>query len=89
MRSEACVSNDISSGTACDDVATSGWLIAASKELTRVRLWANDMRTRGPIRGHHVSLIVWLNGLCVKFVMARSGFEPVTSISAQVFMNLR
>ena len=36
-----------------------GWQLL-NREVTRVRLVANGMRTRGPIHGHHVSLVVWV-----------------------------
>jgi hypothetical protein len=38
-----------------DDMAHFHWLMLASSMLTRVQLMANDMRTRGPIHGRHVS----------------------------------
>jgi hypothetical protein len=47
---------------AAGDVEFIHWLMLANSMLTRVRLWANNMRTRGPTGGHHVSLIVWLFG---------------------------
>jgi hypothetical protein len=42
------------------DVADVGWLIVGESGADTCPLVANDMRTRGPIRGRHVSLIVWL-----------------------------
>jgi hypothetical protein len=82
MTSAAYVSDDVSNIRG-DDVATSGWLTVVESGVDTCPLVANSMRTGGPIRGRHVSLIVWLNGLCVKFVMARTGFEPVTSSTDQ------
>jgi hypothetical protein len=53
--------DDVSDG----DMADVGWLtVGESEEMTRVHLLANGVRTRGPICGHHVSLIVWFILLC-------------------------
>jgi hypothetical protein len=43
--------NDVAS----DDVAGSDWLLEVNDVMTRVWLVASNMRTRGPIPGHHVS----------------------------------
>jgi hypothetical protein len=41
-------------------VATFGWLTVVELGSDTCPLVANGMRTRGPIRGCHVSLIVWV-----------------------------
>jgi hypothetical protein len=51
---------------------------SANTRLTRVRLWANNMRTRGPIGGRHVSPHFWLFGFWFKS-SAAVRFEPATS----------
>jgi hypothetical protein len=43
-------------------VADVGWLRVVESGADTCPLVANGMRTRGPIRGCHVSLIVWLMG---------------------------
>jgi hypothetical protein len=43
-----------------DDVATFGWLTVVELGSDTCPLVANGMRTRGPICGRHVSLIVWV-----------------------------
>jgi hypothetical protein len=42
------------------DVASICWLAVVESGSDTCPLVANGMRTRGPIRGCHVSLIVWL-----------------------------
>ena len=37
----------------------------AYERLTRVLLVANGMLTRGPIRGRHVSLVVWFKSFVI------------------------
>jgi hypothetical protein len=44
-------------------MAVVDWQMWSNERLTRVLLVANGMLTRGPIRGRHVSLVVWLK-LC-------------------------
>jgi hypothetical protein len=41
-------------------VATFGWLTVVESGSDTCPLVANGMRTRGPIRGRHVSLVVWV-----------------------------
>jgi hypothetical protein len=41
-------------------VEISGWLKFFESRSDTCPLVANGMRTRGPIRGHHVSLVVWV-----------------------------
>jgi hypothetical protein len=53
------------------------WQILTGRQLaydilTRVLLVANDMMTHGPIRGRHVSLVVWFKSLSL------AGVDPTT-----------
>jgi hypothetical protein len=52
-----------------------GWLLV-NWIATRVRFWANGMRTRGPIGGLHVSLIIWFIYGFVKFYGGVRGVRP-------------
>jgi hypothetical protein len=50
--------DDVSGG----DVADVGWLTVVESGDDTCLWVANGMRTRGPIRGRHVSLVDWLSG---------------------------
>jgi hypothetical protein len=58
-----------------------GWRLT-NQEMTRVSLVASGMRTRGPIHGHHVSLIIWLFGY-VKTCGGVRGVRPPDLPNAQ------
>jgi hypothetical protein len=47
--------------------------------LTRVLLTTNNMRARGPIHGHHVSLVDWFMIVVCKNYWESAGFDPRTS----------
>jgi hypothetical protein len=57
-----------------DDVASNCWLAAIESGSDMCPLVANGVRTRGPIRGRHVSLIVWFMVVCK--IMGVCGVRP-------------
>ena len=57
-----------------DDVATFGWLTVVESGNDTCPLVENGMRTRGPIRGRHVSLVVWFMVVCK--IMGVRGVRP-------------
>jgi len=74
-----------------DDVSRFYWLVVVQSGDGTCHLMANDVRTRGPIGGRHVSLVYWL--MVFWFInqkfMGSTGFEPVTSHYAKVFKHIR
>jgi hypothetical protein len=59
-----------------DDVARIHWLmVVESNRMTRVIWLANGVRTRGPIGGRHVSLIILVMWLYIKY-MGVCGVRP-------------
>ena len=71
------------------DVANAGWLFVGEYDDETCPFWANDMRTRGPTRGRHVSLIRSSLFLCVKVYWESVGFDPRTSPLGKDFIPLR
>jgi hypothetical protein len=51
---------------AVDDVAHFYWLVVGESDVDTCHLVANNMRTRGPIHGRHVSSLVGYILLCKK-----------------------
>jgi hypothetical protein len=64
-----------------------GWLLA-NRVVTRVRLVANNMRTRGPIHGRHVSpsLLVYC---CIKCNGSPRGSTPGPPLICNDFTTVR
>jgi hypothetical protein len=63
--------DDMSDG----DMVDVGWLTVGESGDDTCPLVANGVRTRGPIRGRHVSLIVWFILLCKIYGGVR-GVQP-------------
>jgi hypothetical protein len=70
-----------------DDVATSGWLTVVESGSDTCPLVVNGMRTRGPIRGRHVSLVVWVVVIIVVCKMyGVRGVQPPDFPTAQTLI---
>jgi hypothetical protein len=54
-----------------DDVATAGWLFVGEYGDDTCPFMANNMRTRGPIGGRHVSPHFWLFDFLVQKIGGR------------------